>query len=87
MHEHERAAPWAIEDAPRPYIDALLRGIVGVEMQVERIEAKRKLSQNKSAADFAGVIAGLEVTPDSGAKEIASAMRDTRAAADDPDGN
>ena len=42
-----------------PYIDALLRGIVGVEMRVERIEAKRKLSQNKSAVDFDGVVAGF----------------------------
>lgn len=86
-HEHERAEPWTIEDAPRPYIDALLRGIVGVEMQVERVEAKRKFSQNKSASDFAGVIAGLEAEPHPSAKEVGALMRDARAAADDPDGN
>ena len=87
LHEADRTEPWTIEDAPRAYIDALLRGIVGVEMQVERIEPKRKLSQNKSAADYAGVLAGLEATPDSGAKEISALMRDERASADDPDGN
>ena len=59
----------------------------GVEMRVERIEAKRKLSQNKSAADFEGVIAGLEAAGDAGATEIASLMRATRAMSGDPDGN
>lgn len=60
LHEAARPAPWSIDDAPRPYIENLLRAIVGVEMRVERIEAKQKLSQNKSAADFGGVVRGLE---------------------------
>jgi transcriptional regulator len=76
-----------VSDAPRPYIDALLRGIVGVEMKAERIEAKRKLSQNKSAADFAGVALGLAASDDPMAHEVAALMRETRAVADDPDGN
>lgn len=87
LHEHDRPAPWRIEDAPRAYVDAMLRGIVGVEVRVERIEAKRKLSQNKSAADFNGVIAGLEAAPDTGSRDFAAMMRAVRAAADDPDGN
>jgi transcriptional regulator len=87
FHENDRAAPWAVEDAPRAYIDALLRGIVGVEMRVERIEAKRKLSQNKSEADFAGVARGLAESGDAMAGEVAALMRATRAIADDPDGN
>ena len=87
VHEHDRPTPWTIEDAPRAYIDAMLRGIVGVEMRVERIEAKRKLSQNKSAADFEGVIAGLNAASDADSHEIAAQMRATRALSDDPDGN
>jgi transcriptional regulator len=87
VHEHDRAEPWAIEDAPRAYIDALLRGIVGVRVHVERIDAKRKLSQNKSEADFAGVAAGLAASADPMAHEVAALMRATRAMADDPDGN
>lgn len=87
FHEHDRAHPWAVSDAPRAYIEALLRGIVGVEMRVERIDAKRKLSQNKSAGDFDGVIAGLEVAGDPEAAEVAALMRATRAMSDDPDGN
>jgi len=87
LHEHDRAQPWAIADAPRPYIDALLRGIVGVEMRVERIDAKRKLSQNKSAGDFAGVIAGLDAEGAAAPVEVAALMRATRAMSDDPSGN
>ncbi len=87
LHEEGREAPWAIADAPRPYIDALLRGIVGCALHVERVEAKRKLSQNKSEADFAGVAAGLAVSADPLAREVAALMRETRAAADDPEGN
>jgi transcriptional regulator len=87
IFEADRPASWRLEDAPRTYIDAMLRGIVGVEMHVDRIEAKRKLSQNKSRADFEGVIAGLDAAPDGDSREIAALMRATRAVSDDPDGN
>lgn len=87
LHEDGRAQPWAIGDAPRPYIDALLRGFVGVTLTAERVEAKRKLSQNKSEADLAGVARGLAASEDPMAQEIAALMRATRAVADDPDGN
>jgi transcriptional regulator len=87
LHENGRAEPWSISDAPRPYIDALLRGIVGVSLKAERIEAKRKLSQNKSEVDFAGVTSGLAASDDPLAQEVAKLMRATRAVADDPEGN
>lgn len=74
LHEAGQGKPWKLEDAPRAYIDAMLRGIVGVELHAERIEAKRKLSQNKNAADFAGVVAGLGASGDPGAREIAALM-------------
>ncbi len=87
FHEADRAKPWAIADAPRPYIDAMLRGIVGIELRAERIEAKRKLSQNKSEADFVGVAVGLAVSDDPLAQEVAALMGATRTSADDPQGN
>jgi transcriptional regulator len=65
----------------------LLRGIVGVELRAERIEAKRKLSQNKSAADFNGVAAGLAATDDPLAQEVAALMRGTRAVNNESEGN
>jgi transcriptional regulator len=87
LHEAGQATPWKVEDAPRPYTEALLRGIVGLRLHVERIDAKRKLSQNKSAADFSGVVAGLAARDDPMAQEVAALMRETRAVSDDPDGN
>jgi transcriptional regulator len=59
LHERSLDSPWAISDAPAEYIERNLRAIVGVELVVDRLEAKRKLSQNRSAEDFAGVIEGL----------------------------
>ena len=58
-HEHRRAQPWHLTDAPQPYIRGQLAGIVGLEIAITRVEAKAKLSQNRSDADRAGVVAGL----------------------------
>ena len=58
-HEAHREHPWSVDDAPRAFVEGQLRAIVGVELVVSRIEAKAKLSQNRSAADVEGVIAGL----------------------------
>ncbi|RAX44317.1 FMN-binding negative transcriptional regulator [Arthrobacter sp. AQ5-06] len=51
--------PWSVDDAPERYISGQLRAIVGIELVITRIEAKTKLSQNRSAADVDGVVAGL----------------------------
>lgn len=69
--------PWAVSDAPSDFIDAQLRAIVGVRMRITSIEAKRKLSQNKSAADRAGAIAGLDRSPRLDATDTAALMRAT----------
>lgn len=58
-HELTREEPWAITDAPADYIDRHLKAIVGIELIVDRLEAKRKLSQNRSSDDIAGVVTGL----------------------------
>jgi transcriptional regulator len=65
---------WSPDDAPAAFIDGQLRAIVGVEVVIERIEAKSKLSQNRPAADAAGVEAGL-AAGDAGDQAVASAMR------------
>jgi transcriptional regulator len=62
-HEGVRADPWSIDDAPGAYVDGQLRAIVGMALRIGRIEAKAKLSQNRSAADRAGVVAGLGEHP------------------------
>jgi len=58
-HEAHRADPWRVADAPDGYVDGLARGIVAFEVEVERVEAKAKLSQNKPEADRIGVIEDL----------------------------
>lgn len=87
LHEQGRDEPWAIGDAPRAYIGALLGGFVGVTLTAERVEAKRKLSQNKSEADFDGVTRGMTASSEPMAREIAALMRAERATSGDPDGN
>lgn len=58
-HEGARAQPWSVDDAPARFIEAQLRGIVGVRLPITRLEGKHKLSQNRSTEDRAGVKAGL----------------------------
>lgn len=73
-HEAGRAEPWSIDDTPEGYVETQVRAIVGLELRISRLEAKRKLSQNRSAADFDGVIGGLsEGSP--GAQAVAAEMR------------
>lgn len=57
--EAGEAHPWAVEDAPRAYVEAQLRGIVGIEIDIAAIEGKWKVSQNRPEADRRGVAAGL----------------------------
>ena len=57
--EGPRAEPWAVDDAPEPFVAAQIRAIVGIEILIARIEGKWKVSQNRTAADQAGVVAGL----------------------------
>lgn len=74
LHESGRAHPWAVTDAPPEYIDGQLRAIVGVELTVAAIEAKQKLSQNRSDLDREGVVAGLRDEPGAGPAAIAELM-------------
>lgn len=70
-HEGVRASPWAVSDAPPDYIQAQLRGIVGLRMPVTRLEGKRKMSQNRNAADRTGVVEGLSASERPSDREVA----------------
>jgi transcriptional regulator len=74
-HEASRPQPWSVTDAPRDYLDGMLKAIVGVALPIRRLEGKWKLSQNRPAADVAGVRAGLAASPDSRDRELAAAMK------------
>ena len=73
-HEDDREHQWAVSDAPPEYIDGQLRAIVGVELTITSIEAKQKLSQNRSELDREGVIAGLLGEPGPDPAAIAAVM-------------
>ena len=64
QHEAVQSRPWAVDDAPSAFVAGQLRAIVGVELRISRIEAKAKISQNRPAADVAGVVAGLRAAGD-----------------------
>ena len=73
-HEGGRPKPWSIDDAPAGFITTQARAIVGLELDIVALEAKRKLNQNRSEADISGVITGLAVdTPEEEA--VAAEMR------------
>lgn len=57
--EHARATPWGVDDAPAAFIAAQMKGIIGVEIVIERIEGKWKVSQNRPEQDRRGVVDGL----------------------------
>jgi transcriptional regulator len=69
-HENARLASprqppaWSVDDAPRAFIEGQLRAIVGLELQITRIEAKAKLSQNRPVGDIAGIVDGLAARGD-----------------------
>jgi transcriptional regulator len=59
LHEAARPAPWAIDDAPADFIETMLGAIIGIEIELSALSGKWKVSQNRSAADRAGVVEGL----------------------------
>ena len=74
-HESGRASPWKVADAPADYIDGMLKAIVGFALPIQRLEGKRKISQNRNAADIAGVREGLAASPDGHDQALAHLMR------------
>lgn len=65
---------WEVSDAPREFIDKQLRAIVGVQLDIAEVEAKRKLSQNRSDADRNGVMNGLRRSTRARDEGLAAAM-------------
>lgn len=58
LKEGARSAPWKVDDAPADFVQAQVKGIVGVEIPIDRIEGKWKVSQNRPEADRVGVLDG-----------------------------
>lgn len=75
QHERSLPQPWSMDQLPEDYLRGMTRAIVGFEIVITRLEAKRKLSQNRSTEDQIGAAAGLETLSDELAGAIASLMR------------
>jgi transcriptional regulator len=75
-HEARNPDPWRTQDLPETYLEGMLKGIIGLDIAVTRLEGKYKLSQNRPAADRPGVIAALEAQSDADARAVARLMRE-----------
>ncbi len=74
--EASREQHWAVRDAPPDFVALQRKAIVGIEIEIADIRGKWKTSQNRSAADRAGVVEGLEAIGDEAAQTMAELVRD-----------
>ena len=75
-HEASRPEPWKVADAPASYIDAQLKGIIGISLRIDRLEGKWKISQNRSPTDQASVAAALHEAGTDASIAMAHIMND-----------
>jgi len=75
FHEHTREVSWLAAESDPHYFDLQLKGIVAITLHVEKVEAKSKLSQNKSEGDRGRIVADLENSGIPGESVIAEKMR------------
>ena len=73
--ERRRDHPWAVGDAPEAFVEAQMKGIVGIEIPIAHIEGKWKVSQNRPEADRRGVVDGLAASDDAAAEAMAELVR------------
>lgn len=73
-YEAGRTAPWSMSGLPERYVHGMLNAIVGIEVDVTRIEGKHKLSQNRNDEDRRRVIATLEESRDPQDRLLAAYM-------------
>jgi transcriptional regulator len=76
-HEQGRAASWSVDDAPPEFHAGQLRAIVGIELLIDRVEAKFKMSQNRRERDIDGVVAGLAADGLETVSEVVDRLRPT----------
>lgn len=75
-HENRNPVPWRMQELPDNYLANMVKGIVGFDIAVTRLEGKYKLSQNRPSADRPRVITALEAQGDAEAKAVARLMRE-----------
>ncbi|HEX3521736.1 MAG TPA: FMN-binding negative transcriptional regulator [Stellaceae bacterium] len=75
-HEARNPVAWRMQELPEAYVETMLKGIIGLDIAVTRLEGKYKLSQNRPATDRPFVIAALEARTDPESRAVARLMRD-----------
>lgn len=75
LRERDQAIPWKVADAPPDFIDKMVSAIVGVEIPIERLVGKWKISQNRSESDRLGTVAGLLNRDDDNARAMAALIK------------
>ncbi len=78
VKKHEPNTPYRLESLPQDFVEKEIKGVAGFAMDVARIEAAYKLSQNRNDEDYQNVIRELEKRRDEYSKEIARSMRERR---------
>ncbi len=76
--ESTRTSPWKLSDAPDAYVQAQMKAIVGIEIAVNSLIGKWKMSQNRQSRDIEGVIQGLRSTQDPSSTAIADEIERRR---------
>ena len=74
-HEASFAQPWSVDDAPPDFFETMLKGIIGIEIPIARLEGKWKVSQNRPPADRVGTIEGLRALGDEESLDMADEIR------------
>ncbi|WP_439573373.1 FMN-binding negative transcriptional regulator [Phreatobacter sp.] len=77
-HEARFAHPWALSDAPDDFVEKQMRAIVGLRFEITGLIGKRKMSQNRPAADIDGVVEGLSQSGEAGDREVAGMVEALR---------
>ena len=77
-HEAQRPEPWVVSDAPDAFVEKMVGAVVGIELDVTRLEGKWKMSQNRAAIDRDGVVSGLQAEGGTGGAAVAAQVAGTR---------
>lgn len=75
-HEAARTLPWSVSDAPAPFMERMMRAIVGIEIPIDRLEGKRKVSQDEAMPDRLGTVRGLRAQSCETARAMAALVQD-----------
>jgi transcriptional regulator len=75
IHEPTYESNWKLDDAPEEYVQTMLKAIVGIEIEVQSLVGKFKLSQNRPAQDYDAVVEQMEKSPKEVLQEMLQFMK------------